>query len=1071
MSRERYGRLRELFVAAGERHGDERARYLDEACGDDVDLRTELEELLAEDDACSDVDPTAPTRSAGTPPARAADERPVPGAPNDGPAGFPRRVGPYRLLEVLGEGGMGTVFVAEQTEPIRRRVALKLIKPGMDSREVLDRFDSERQALALMDHPHIARVYDAGATEQGHPYFVMELVEGVPITTFCTRHRLTIRERLDLFVRVCEAVQHAHQKGVIHRDLKPSNLLVKLQEDLAVPKIIDFGIAKSTRQALSREALQTGLHQVVGTPEYMSPEQADLDSVDLDTRADIYALGVVLHELLVGQLPFDATDLPDAGILELLRRVQEEPPPRLSTSLTRMGDGAAAVAKERRIDVPALKRAIRGDLDWIVLRTLEKDRTRRYSSASELAADIERHIAHEPVLAGPPDLRYRLGKFARRHRVSLSVSAAVIILPTVIGVATRSASQAQFRRGRTETSRALFDDGDRAWREYLALQSELSSRQGRWEELRDARDSWAPVWTLQEELDAWRGLRSTAARRLDRHNRALVAFNRALETAPTRSEDHDRTLRRLREMYWDRHDKLYWGESEALESGFFAGLIESLGVAGDRRRLAGAGDHGLESDPPGAEVFCFRYETVEGRRLPLAFDPGRGLVGRPFLEVESLWRLPASPLRPGDRVLSVAGKETRLLSDFVRAVEAAPPGSAISLRVLRGDRRETLTWRPTPASELEGREDGEPAAMRRDAFGERFGFTFRAYPLDLAPERRVGRTPLRVDLPGGSYLLVLRHPDRRDLRLPLALPLFPGQDEGPLRVRLRSEDEIPPGFVAVPAGPFACGGDPEVDASLERTFEHVDEFFIARLEVTFAEYLEFVNAPGNRPRIDAAGTAFLDPGSIDREELRDDVRPEVRDGEERVWLIPRQGEGLLFDKPGEWAPGATWRLRPDLASGGFGSLPVLGVSTLAALEYARWLTERHGGRWRFRLPDDLEWEKAARGVDRRFFVWGDYPLWSFCRCHAGLAPEHHKPGIAGAYPADESVYGVRDMAGSVSEPTPDRKHPRERFLSLRGGNWYNATDYYVRIANRNGRLPETDHHNAGIRLVAAPAAR
>jgi serine/threonine protein kinase len=331
------------------------------------------------------------------------------------------QIGRYKLLQPMGEGGMGAVWMAEQTEPVRRRVALKVIKLGMDTKEVMARFEAERQALAMMDHPNIAKVLDAGATCNGRPYFVMELVQGIRITDYCDRHHLSTQQRLDLFGKVCQAVQHAHQKGIIHRDLKPSNILVCLQDGEPVPKVIDFGIAKATAQRLTEKTLVTELHAFLGTPAYMSPEQAEMSGLEIDTRSDIYSLGVLLYELLTGQTPFETRALLAAGVDEMRRIIREEEPPRPSTRLSKLAmDEAAALSKQRQERVPALVSAVRGDLDWIVMKCLEKDRTRRYETASALATDLQRHLNNEPIEAGRPSRLHRLQKLLRRNQRALA---------------------------------------------------------------------------------------------------------------------------------------------------------------------------------------------------------------------------------------------------------------------------------------------------------------------------------------------------------------------------------------------------------------------------------------------------------------------------------------------------------------------------------------------------------------------------------------------------------------------------------------------------------------------------
>ena len=346
-------------------------------------------------------------------------------APPSAPSSLLGTIGPYRLLEKIGEGGMGEVYLADQTSPVRRRVALKLIKLGMDTKEVVARFESERQALALLNHPNIAHVFDAGVSPEGRPYFAMEFVQGVSIRDYCDRERLAIPDRLRLFIQACEGVQHAHQKGIIHRDLKPSNILVALLDGKPVPKIIDFGIAKATSQKLTESTLHTAVGHLIGTPAYMSPEQADLSLLDIDTRTDVYSLGAVLYELLTGELPLGHVEPRPQGFDEIVRTIREVEPLRPSTRITTGSAEAATTAKNFRGDLPSLARDLRGDLDWIVLKALEKDRTRRYDSVSELAADIERHLNNEPVLASPPSTPYRVRKFIRRHRVGVAAGAAV----------------------------------------------------------------------------------------------------------------------------------------------------------------------------------------------------------------------------------------------------------------------------------------------------------------------------------------------------------------------------------------------------------------------------------------------------------------------------------------------------------------------------------------------------------------------------------------------------------------------------------------------------------------------
>jgi WD40 repeat protein/serine/threonine protein kinase len=554
----------------------DRAAYLADVCRDNPQLRLELDALLAAHDRLGAEQPPS-----GPELPRTMDE---PATERPGTV-----IGPYKLLQKIGEGGMGTVFMAEQLHPVQRKVALKIIKPGLDSRQVIARFQAERQALALMDHPNIARVLDAGTTDTGRPYFVMELVKGMPITRYCDEHRLTPKERLELFIPVCQAIQHAHHKGIVHRDIKPSNVMVCIYDAKPVPKVIDFGVAKAAGPKLTEQTLFTEFGAIVGTFEYMSPEQAQLDQLDIDTRSDIYSLGVLLYELLTGTTPLERKRLKQVAVLELLRLVREEDAPRPSTRLS-TAEGLPSIAANRGTEPKKLSSLMRGELDWIVMKCLEKDRDRRYETANGFAQDIQRYLADEPVEACPPSAGYRLRKFIRKYRTPLRVMGGFLLL-LILGVivSTWQAIRATLAEGTAQESKREADDAkEQAEKrgDALATLNDTLRRANYIADMNLAHHAWA-----ENNLIRTREL-------LDQHR-------------PNPGEPDQRGFE------WHYLRRLFDGELKVVQA---HATVTALAFAPNGKRLVSCGrsrvrrDMKYENDPPRDMKL---WEVATGRQLPL----------------------------------------------------------------------------------------------------------------------------------------------------------------------------------------------------------------------------------------------------------------------------------------------------------------------------------------------------------------------------------------------------------------------------------------------------------------------
>jgi serine/threonine protein kinase len=623
-----------LFALALEKPADKRSVFLDAVCAGDLALRQKLEAMLAKHEPADSLLPTK-------------DEAPhitAPGNRSKVPEEMVGQVlGRYKLLEKIGEGGCGVVYVAEQTEPVRRRVALKVIKLGMDTKSVVARFEAERQALAIMDHPNIAKVLDAGATENGRPFFVMELVRGIRITDYCDQNHLTTKDRLELFIMVCGAIQHAHQKGIIHRDIKPSNILVALHDGVPVPKVIDFGIAKATEGKLTDATVYTQLQQFIGTPAYMSPEQAEVSGLDIDTRSDIYSLGVLLYELLVGRPPFDPNELLAAGIDGMRKTIREKDPMRPSTRLGALGsDELTTTARRRSSEPPKLIHLVRGDLDWIAMKCLEKDRTRRYETANGIAADLKRYLANELVTARPPSATYRFQKLLRRNKVLAAATAAVflaVLAGTVVSLAQAFRARKEMHRAMNAEAQALAEKAN-AQAALHFIQDEVLSQA-------------SPGYQADRDLKV-RTLLDRVSERLDRStgNQPLVeaSIRQTLGSIYTELGDYTKAiqnyegaLRLQRQYLGDNHrDTLrsiyglamayWWGVGmEKADSLTREGLEQSIRVLGERDpltlqfMLARAATQMMIGDMSGAETESFLLRALQLHREVLGPDDPRTL--------------------------------------------------------------------------------------------------------------------------------------------------------------------------------------------------------------------------------------------------------------------------------------------------------------------------------------------------------------------------------------------------------------------------------------------------------------
>ena len=731
----------------------------------------------------------------------------------------PLKIGPYRLMRPLGEGGMGIVYLAAQTEPIKRQVALKLVRSGLTSEEFLVRFEAERQAIALMNHINIAKVFDAGTTPDGNPYFAMEYAPGMPLKSYCEKEKLGLEKRLDLFLQICDGVRHAHQKGIIHRDLKPSNILVGNEGEKPVVKIIDFGVARSMDQRLTDKPLETEAGQMVGTPEYMSPEQAEMGPAGIDTRTDVYALGVILYELICGLLPFDSETLRGGGYTEMRWLICEVDPAEPSQRLAEFS-GKDKLCQAFGLTPASLERRLRGDLDWIAMQALDKDRSQRYQSAGELAEDIQRYLVHDPVLAGPPTLRYKLKKFSRKHRTGILSIAALLLISTVIAILTWQAGIRKTRLQRAERSAGKLDQAKRHQENYLALSRKLQSDADAWELQNSRHQGWLPAWH-PETITLFENRRDLTDTRSHLDTEFAAALRQLFEAGQEAPEDEkallDRIKKNTEEIYANRGRQGLRQRDKLLPAASFIEeppRNQSLSIT-------------VRTEPAGAKVYLYRYVEHEFHLLALPFHPQRDeplpeeqLLDRAVLEFEAIhntelysaqFQAGAGRFAPGDRFLTLGDKPIRSRTDLAGELGKLAPAESITAQVLRAGEKLSITWTPFPAAGPEKSKALLPQVARAIKPGKllniyhQLGFTFTGAPLPRGQENLLGSTPLdessSMNIPKGSYLLVLELEGRSPVRVPLVVPGSTAD------INVRIPKKVPAGFGYIPGGRFFAGGD------------------------------------------------------------------------------------------------------------------------------------------------------------------------------------------------------------------------------------------------------------------------
>ena len=959
-------------------------------------------------------------------------------------------VGKYRLVQELGRGGMGVVYLAREDGAVHRVVAVKLLPDLVGPIELVKRFEKERSALAGLNHDGICKLFDAGQSRRGEPYFAMERVEGDRLTPYCEKHELTIWDRLDLFARICDAVGHAHKHGVIHRDLKPDNILVRRDGATNSPKIIDFGLAKLKFEEGGANSLRTAAGQVMGTFEYMSPEQARMTERGIDQRTDVYSLGVILYELCTGVVPISFEQIVENG--DYAGNIERIDPPPPSIRVAR-GSSASSLGVDGR---RTLARVLRGDLDTISLRAIDKIPSYRYPDANELAADVRRFLKDQPVVAKPHTTLYRFRKFLRRHRVATWTTALGLAVAIVVGVGSFALARAR----QVAEANALLDSAGEALSRFRSARDDEGKALADWTAARESVENWRPPWERQSELELWRRIGELRRESEERYSFGTRSTYQALQLSREDSPERERARALLADLNLALYEEATRRGGINLSREYFRAAVEQFGDAEARSRLSVDTRVRFRCEPADAELFLFRYvpDEFETRLVPVPFDPfSKGSSGRttvdPELVVERVWKSSgeggeSQPFRAGDIVEEIDGVQVSSLADLSQALLRRAAGRPLQVTLRRDGMKTTVAWSPLPFG------DRGPPDTLVDPYRQ-LGLTFEANRMEFGGASLVktrDREFAELALPPGSYLFVAMRAGCLPARYPLA---FPGAAVDSVTLRLFESQSVPDGYVHIPAGEVATGGDSAAFQAEDWGRHVVDGFFLSRFEVTIAEWLAFVNDEEVAKRTDAEG--FLAPSDPD---VLKEIQAHGFDGIELMHpdLIGTGDDGLWSFQDGKW------RFRSEA---GRLDWPVFGVSYFAAVEFSRWKSRRareEGKPWSFRLPTDREWERAARGTDRRIYAWGDYPMWSYCS--SGRGQHEPDPRPVGSVAHDESVFGVRDMTGSCSEATSSRPLAGHPGRSRRGGDWDSIDDLYFRLASRNTLFPESMKIGSGFRLVA-----